>query len=359
VSPLARSSLVVCVGVTSLVGIIGLAVSGEQLDVDWLLVELTMYLVAAVTIIRVPENRVSWVLLAIAIGFTLGNFTWLPGGVGLALNFIGIFGFILPGNGVLLPLWFPTGSPPSRRWRWVEALTWVAVSGLFVSQLIGIVLGQINDDIEGCTSAGSCLEIASVVLTLVAMGAGVTALIVRWIRSGGIERQQMKAVVFAFSVFAVGTAIEFGIQQDHPVGQVLMIGGGLLIPIAIGMAIVRYRLYEIDRIVSRTVTYVTVAGLLGATVFAVAALAGTRFQEPWIVAATTLAVAAAFNPLRRRIQAAVDRRFNRSRYDAERVADEFAGTLRDQVDPDGIVDGWVGVVEETMQPSALGVWVRM
>jgi hypothetical protein len=190
------------------------------------------------------------------------------------------------------------------------------------------------------------------------MGGGVTALMVRWIRSGGIERQQMKAVVFAFSVFAVGTAIEFGIQQDHPVGQVLMIGGGLLIPIAIGMAIVRYRLYEIDRIVSRTVTYLTVAGLLGATVFAVAALAGTRFQEPWIVAATTLAVAAAFNPLRRRIQAAVDRRFNRSRYDAERVADEFAGTLRDQVDPDGIVDGWVGVVEETMQPSSLGVWVR-
>jgi hypothetical protein len=90
----------------------------------------------------------------------------------------------------------------------------------------------------------------------------------------------------------------------------------------------------------------------------VAALAGSQFDEPWVVAATTLAVAALFNPLRKRIQGWVDRRFNRSRYDAEHVMDEFASSLRDRVDPEGVVDGWVGVVSETMQPSAQGLWVR-
>jgi hypothetical protein len=89
-----------------------------------------------------------------------------------------------------------------------------------------------------------------------------------------------------------------------------------------------------------------------------ATLIGTRFREPWVVAATTLAVAAVFNPLRRRIQVWIDRRFNRSRFDAQKVMDGFAGSLRDEVQLQAVVEGWVGVVEETMQPAALGVWVR-
>lgn len=233
-----------------------------------------------------------------------------------------------------------------------------AIVGLIVSQVIGVLAGQVNDDIEGCIGVGSCLEFASVLLTLAAMVAAVAALIVRWIRSRGLERQQMKAVVLAFSIFALGTAIEFGVQQDHPVGVVLMVGGGLLVPLAIGMAIVRYRLYDIDKIISRTVSYAIVVGLLAAAAAGVATVAGTRFQKPWVVAATTLAVAAVFNPLRRRIQRAVERRFNRSRYDAERILDDFAGSLRDRVDPEAVVDGWVGVVSATMQPSTVGAWVR-
>ena len=129
---------------------------------------------------------------------------------------------------------------------------------------------------------------------------------------------------------------------------------------AIGVAITRHGLYEIDRIISRTVSYAVVVGLLAAvylgTLTWLTSLLPDRSQL--VVAAATLGVAFLFNPLRRRVQGAVDRRFNRSRYDAQRVMDGFAGSLRDQVDSDEVVDGWVGVVSETMQPAAVGVWVR-
>jgi hypothetical protein len=131
-----------------------------------------------------------------------------------------------------------------------------------------------------------------------------------------------------------------------------------LLPIAIGVAVLRYRLYDLGRVVSRTVTYAIVVGLLIGVVALTAAVVGAQFESPLVVAATTLAVAAVFNPLRRRVQSTVDRRFNRSRYDAERVIDDFAGSLRDRTDPVEVVDGWMGVITETMQPVAIGVWTR-
>jgi hypothetical protein len=130
------------------------------------------------------------------------------------------------------------------------------------------------------------------------------------------------------------------------------------IPICVGIAVTRYRLYEIDRIISRTVSYVLVVAVLVGAVAALAALVGAQFQEPWVVAATTLGVAALFTPLRRRSQTWVDRRFNRSHYDAERVMDGFAASLRSQVDPDDVTGDWLAVVNETMQPAAAGVWVK-
>jgi hypothetical protein len=130
-------------------------------------------------------------------------------------------------------------------------------------------------------------------------------------------------------------------------------------PLAIMIAVTRHRLYEIDRIISRTLSYGLVVLLLAAGYFGVVTVIGTRVSDqPLFVAAATLAAAALFNPLRRRVQAWVDRRFNRSRYDAARVVDRFTGTLRDQVDPAAVVDGWVGVVSETMQPASVGIWMR-
>ena len=124
------------------------------------------------------------------------------------------------------------------------------------------------------------------------------------------------------------------------------------IPISILFAVLRYRLYDIDRILSRTVSYVIVIGVL-AGVYLLGLTAMTNFlpsDSSLSVAASTLAVAALFNPLRRRVQAGVERRFNRSRYDAQQVMERFSGSLRQDLDPDTVVTGWVGVVSETMQP---------
>jgi hypothetical protein len=144
------------------------------------------------------------------------------------------------------------------------------------------------------------------------------------------------------------------LELHNLAGVILIVGS----PVAIGFSVTKYRLYDIDRIISRTVAYGIVATLLAMLVAAVAAVVGTSFDDPLIVAATTLAVAACFNPLRARVQKLVDRRFNRSRYDAQRVADEFAVSLRNRTDGRELVDGWIGVVNDTMQPSSIAVWTR-
>jgi O-antigen/teichoic acid export membrane protein len=132
------------------------------------------------------------------------------------------------------------------------------------------------------------------------------------------------------------------------------------IPVSIAIAVLKYRLYDLDRIVSRTVTYALVAALLvaayGLIVLGLGSFLGR--DNPLAIAAATLAAAALFNPLRTRIRGWVDRRFNRSRYDAERVIEGFVSSMRDRVDPDGLVEGWIGVATETMQPTAVGAWVR-
>jgi hypothetical protein len=132
------------------------------------------------------------------------------------------------------------------------------------------------------------------------------------------------------------------------------------IPVAATLAILRYRLFEIDRIISRTVSYAIVIVLLASVYFlGLTALTGLLdTNSPLAVAGSTLAAAALFNPLRRRVQRGVDHRFNRTRYDAERVMIGFTGSLRDEVDPDSVVAGWVSVVNDTMHPASTGVWVR-
>jgi hypothetical protein len=173
-----------------------------------------------------------------------------------------------------------------------------------------------------------------------------------------VEREQLRWLVPPFIALMIGVVGEFGGGQGGWVANVFLPLGLFLVPVAMGIAITRYRLYEIDRIISRTVTYAVVAGVLAGAVAGVAAMVGTRFDSPPVVAATTLGVAAVFNPLRRRVQRVVDRRFNRSRYDAERVMDDFAATLRDMTGAEEVVAGWMASVETTMNPSAVGVWVR-
>lgn len=192
----------------------------------------------------------------------------------------------------------------------------------------------------------------------------IVAFFYRLVFGDGVVRRQVAAplIPIAFGLLVMVGLEVTGLADSPGVGETIGVVAVITItvgaPIGIGVAVTRYRLYEIDRIISRTVSYAIVVGLLGAVVALVATAVSTRFDSPLMVAATTLGIAAAFNPLRHCVQRIVDRRFNRSKYEAERVMTQSAETLRGHLDSDGLVDGWVGVVSETMQPSGMGVWVR-
>ena len=355
---------VVLVATVMLVGIVDAAINGVSRDTLVFVPVATAFLfVGSLLVIRVPENRVSWVMLAIALGFGFLRLAEPLGGSGVEdlVTGIGLWGLVLPGLGILAPLWFPTGRPTSPRWRWVGWLALSGVIGIFGgTAYVGLVERGDTDVIESCASIGTCSNIFGLVALLVAMLAAILSLVVRWKGAGGVERLQLRWLVPSFAVLGAGLLAEFGGFQGSWAGNVLLPAGAILVPVAIGFAVLRYRLYEIDRIISRTVSYAVVVGLLGLVFFGVVTVLTSLLpaESDLAVAGSTLAVAALFNPLRRRVQGLVDRRFNRSRYDAQKVMDGFAGSLRDRVDPDGVVEGWVGAVSETMQPSTIAVWVR-
>jgi hypothetical protein len=179
-------------------------------------------------------------------------------------------------------------------------------------------------------------------------------------KADGLTRLQNRWLAFAGLLTVLGGALSVvGQEIGVDLGWAWSIGVAS-IPVAVTMAITRHRLYEIDRLISRTVSYTIVVALLAVVFAGVVTLAGSLLQteSDLAIAASTLAVAALFNPLRRRVQALVDHRFNRSRYDAERVMNRFSESLRDEVDPDRVVGGWVSVAIETMKPVFAGVWVR-
>jgi hypothetical protein len=195
---------------------------------------------------------------------------------------------------------------------------------------------------------------------IVGLGAAaVLSLFLRRRRSTGTERQQYRWLLLGASLF-VGISASGQILPEGSAFELLWLLGGSAIPICIGVAVVRYRLFEIGRVISRTVGYVMVVGVLGLVFLGVVTLLTwvSPAESQLAVAGSTLVVAALFNPLRKRLQGWVDRRFNRSKYDAEQVMEQFAGSLQDRVDEDDLVHGWVGVVSETMQPAAAAVWVR-
>jgi len=182
--------------------------------------------------------------------------------------------------------------------------------------------------------------------------------VLSWRRSTGERRQQLKWLACGAAI----TLVAFAWSQSHStsvVGQVL--GTGLVaLPVSIGVGILKYRLYEIDRIISRTLAYAVVTGLL-VGVYAGLVLLATQvlsLSSPVAVAASTLAAAALFSPLRRRVQRAVDRRFNRARYDADKIVAAFAAQLKDAVDLDAVRDDLAAVVQNALEPAHVLVWIR-
>jgi hypothetical protein len=329
---------------------------------------------------KADGNRVGWVFSAIGLSILVSGIT---GGLAdrgsLAFSAIGggfWLGWIV-GIGTLV-LWFPTGYVPGRRWLWLQWLGFALVAlTLFTYSFTDQIC--VGEGDVGCSSwADNPIGIpgmpnpeygwlAGPIFSLypVFMVAALFSMFVRYRRSESVERLQLKWFLLACFSFVAALSTEFVLELfgvlDPPVLVDLWINLSIVgIPIAATLAILRYRLYEVDRLISRTVSYAIVIGLL-ALVYALGVTGLTTLLDtdsPLVVAGSTLAVAALFNPLRRRVQSGVDLRFNRSRYDAEMVVSGFTGTLRDEVDPDRVVGGWVSVVNETMKPTASGVWVR-
>jgi len=354
-------------------------------------VSLACFLVSGAMILsRQPRNVIGWLLLipGLAAPITeLGNI-WLgsldPAPVTTdpwlwLLLWLTSWSWVLlifPVFHLLLTL--PSGTLLSRRWRWVVWLEGAMVVTMMSLSAFGSRFELLIDEEIvwavpnpiGLTflnseffAEGAAFESVWTVALLVVTVTCVAGFVLRFRRGSSDEREQLKWPLFAVALFglvygtaAAGTGIAPGGLADLLFG--LSLAG---IPVAIAIAVLRYRLYEIDRIISRTVSYTVVVALLAGVFFGVVALVSSFLpteSSDLAIAGSTLAVAALFNPLRSRIQKVVDRRFNRSHYDAQRVIQGFAGSLQGRADSEGIVEGWVGVVSETMQPSMVAIWVR-
>ena len=273
---------------------------------------------------------------------------------------------------VFLPLLFPTGRPLNARWRRV---TWgcglvlaVATATAALQERLDPVRGYaitnpigipgLADVEEGLM--GSLLALIGVVSLILAA----SGLVVRYRRSGGVERQQLKwftsagvAMISGFILLGLGDAL--GLNRPGYVDAALF----SLTPIAAGIAIFRYRLYAIDRIISRTVTYFLVTALLvgvyvGAVAIMSVAVDPLAGESPLAVAIATLTAAAVFRPARHRVQTAVDRRFNRARYDVQRTVEGFRDRVRSDVDLERLCTDLVAVTDDALRPASALVWLR-
>jgi hypothetical protein len=268
--------------------------------------------------------------------------------------------------GITLPfLLLPDGRLRSRRWRVVVATTVAGVAmfvvggSLFPGQLTNAPV-PIDNPFGLAGAAGTVAKVVTftgLFLYAISLPAALLCLVLRFRAARGVERQQLRWVAVGAAV-AVVTLLPLPVELE--LHQALGIVGLLCVPVSVAVAVLRYRLWDLDRLVSRTVTYLLLTGLLVLPYLAILP-AATRLAQgsgSLAVAAATLAAAALFQPLRRRLQDLVDRRFNRRRYDAARTVEAFAARLREQVDLDALSAELLAVVEQTVAPTRASLWLR-
>ena len=331
---------------------------------------------------RQPGNPIGWILITWIVVFLLSG---VAGGYAALYYRFGHHGLPLAPVAVVLgPLWapalllfpvvillFPDGRLAARRWRWVLRAYVVAgalaSAALFAPAVTAVARHDVRIDAAGNLIStgrphGGLLAVAAPLglgLILVIVLSFVAHQVFSWRRATGEQRQQLKWLATGAAVTLVVVAASLGFSSTSVVGEILGIGLAAL-PVGIGVGILKYRLYEIDRIISRTLAYAIVTGLL-VGVYAGLVLLATevlRFHSSVAVAMSTLAAAALFSPLRRRVQRTVDRRFNRARYDADQTVMAFAARLKDAVDLDSVHDDLAAVVEKTLEPAHMSVWIR-
>jgi hypothetical protein len=336
----------------------------------------------ALIVSRRPSHPIGWLLCAFGLANGLAAFASeyaiyglvstpgaAPGAAALAWVTSWLFAVNLALLTTLLLL-FPSGRPPSPRWRWVLWLASVGnglivIGALALWPLRGAALLQTN----GPAEPGSVLAELGNVGFLAALAALLVAgasLVVRFRRARGVERQQLKWLLYAVAIAVLGTPL-LSLAPSRTPELVVDLASALLIaliPVTVGLAILKYRLYDIDRLINRTLVYGLLTALLAGVYALVVLVLGQLFGglgtnlPNWAVAAATLAVAALFRPARRRIQQGVDRRFNRRKYDAAKTIEAFSARLRDQIDLDTLASELLAVVDQTMQPTRDSLWLR-
>jgi hypothetical protein len=332
---------------------------------------------------RRPANPLGWIILiAAALSmltrdaayYAVADYRLHHGGLPLGWVALlaqpgAVLGLVLLG---LIFLLFPDGRPPSRRWRWVLwvyagiGLVWTTWTAAIT---VGAIIGhhsQVNssgqlfvlsgyDPAAGWWNAALSVFVLLVAVCLVASLAGQVA---SWRHSSGERRQQLKWLMAGSAAALAG----FGIASvPGPIGSAFYLAGLFVFSLCVGVAVLRYRLFDIDRVISRTLAYAIVTGLLVGVYAGIVLLATEvlRSRHSTVaVAAATLAAAALFNPVRRRVQRMVDRQFNRARYDADRIIAAFAARLQDAVDLDAVRDDLASSVQQALEPAHILVWIR-
>ena len=340
-------------------------------------------IVGAIVASRLPKSPIGWLFCAIALCFGVVHFSAeyatyallspsgsLPRGEAFAwlTSWVWVGGLSLV---VFLDLLFPNGRLPSVRWRWFARFTALALlpaailaalsPGLITSSTLHNPLG-----IEGLPNVTMPVQAFMYALIVV----GVASMLTRLRHAGTIEQQQIKWFAYATVVVISGVILKnivyptVGVKWIWWVGLILTGVGVVSSPVAMGLAIFRYRLYEIDILINRTLVYGSLTITLIALYFGAIVVSQRVFvaltgeQSTLAVVASTLAIAALFSPLRRRIQGFVDRRFYRRKYDARKTLEDFSAQLRNEADLEALNDDLVGVVRETMQPAHVSLWLR-
>jgi len=335
---------------------------------------------------RRPSNPIGWIWLGLGLGFSLSSFAGSyaayalgPGSlpahrvVGTLVAGVGwVAGFVLVALALLL---FPDGRLPSQRWRFVA---WVSVSVGVLALLLGpFVPGRsgfapVTNPFGVGGIAGQVIFVlvnSAIIVLLIAIVPSALSLVFRYRRSSGIERQQIKWFAYAAVIFGSLIPLDL-IGLDTLLGDVLW---SLLNPVAslglyaaVGVAILKYRLYDIDVLINRTLVYGSLTALLALVYFGGVAttqaifrvLTGQEQQPQLAIVVSTLVIAALFNPLRRRIQSFIDRSFFRRKYDAAKTLEAFSATLRDETNLEQLTDELLAVLQDTIQPTHASVWLR-
>jgi MFS family permease len=333
---------------------------------------------------RQPANPLGWLLIAIAVCMIAGtdgpDYALLRYHLGYHLPF-GVAAVLLGqvwGLGIeLLPLvilLFPDGTLPSTGWRgalWAYVSVYaLGIASLGVATAVAVIAHPLQVDSNGGPRAtdqptGWYAAVSNLLLLLVLLLtlAFVARQVLSWRRSSGERRQQLKWLASGAAVVVLSPVLASS-QSVLPPGLRFLSGlawfGFAALPVSLGVAILKYRLYDIDRIISRTLAYALVTGLL-VGVYAGLVLLATQvlgFASTWAVAASTLAAAALFTPVRRRVQRMVDRRFNRARYDADTLVAAFSDRLKDAVDLAAVRADLVRVTHQALEPAHVAVWFR-